>query len=666
MVTEATKNQSDLEQRSACIRLQPCFASLTAAETEALANLMVEKYFLPNETLVHEEDVVDSIDWIVRGQAEVRRGDTILAVIGKNEAIGLQESGFFSSTGKRTATVVAISKIKIFQLSMKNLSSFFEKYPQVSNTMQQATKQMLRMQLIKQSLPFHSLSHQRLQWLATRVEEMYVPAGTVLFQQGEIADECYLIRTGKIEIFNTNEEGAEHRLAVLQASALFGEATAVTKTVRNASARTLEDSELLLLKHEYLSELLETEKNIASTFMNLMVDRSKPLPCSHITSHQQKSSDGQKNIILKNTHTKKYFKLSEQGWFIWQQLNGQKTMQEITLAFADQFQIFSPDTVAAIISKLTQAGFVKNIEMHSYPHHQPMWLTLLSMIRRVMEGRLAMGNMDPWLTRVYAKSGYLFFTRIGQWILALLTFSGVIAFAYFTKSTVQTFQIMPDMGWLIVGLIPAMLMTAAIHELGHALTTKAFGYEVHYMGIGWYWIGPVAFTDTSDMWLSTRGPRMAVNLAGIYTDVITAGIAALLIFLFSNPYFQAFLWLFALLTYVHAFRMLNPLQELDGYYALMDYLERPTLRQQAILWLVHKAPTCWRQPRGLKHDKAELIYWAACIFFLIVISVMTFFLQAFIFKILGFQPAHFLLTLSLPILVALVSSLGMIADIRKY
>ncbi len=47
------------------------------------------------------------------------------------------------------------------------------------------------------------------------------------------------------------------------------------------------------------------------------------------------------------------------------------------------------------------------------------------------------------------------------------------------------------------------------------LMTKYYGHEVHYMGVGWYWLRPVAFTDTSDMWLSTKKPRVMVNLAGI-------------------------------------------------------------------------------------------------------------------------------------------------------
>ena len=36
---------------------------------------------------------------------------------------------------------------------------------------------------------------------------------------------------------------------------------------------------------------------------------------------------------------------------------------------------------------------------------------------------------------------------------------------------------------------------------GPRLTTKHYGREVPRVGVGWYWFGPVAYVDTSDMWL---------------------------------------------------------------------------------------------------------------------------------------------------------------------
>jgi putative peptide zinc metalloprotease protein len=185
------------------------------------------------------------------------------------------------------------------------------------------------------------------------------------------------------------------------------------------------------------------------------------------------------------------------------------------------------------------------------------------------------------------------------------------------------------------------------------------------MGIGWYWLGPIAFTDTSDMWLSTRWPRVMVNMAGIFTDILVAGIAALLIGVIVNPYVNAFLWLFALYTYINAFRMLSPLQEWDGYYILMDLLDRPRLRQSAVVWLVKVFPKSLRKPSLFKKHIPEIFYWICCIVFLILLTVIILLIEKFVFKIMGIQPANIFISLSLPLLVVLISCLGVLADLRK-
>lgn len=69
------------------------------------------------------------------------------------------------------------------------------------------------------------------------------------------------------------------------------------------------------------------------------------------------------------------------------------------------------------------------------------------------------------------------------------------------------------------------------------------------MGIGWYWFGPVAYVDTSDMWLEGRWPRIAVSIAGPYANLVLGGLAALVA---------------------------------DGYHVLSDLLDRPNLRPRAL------------------------------------------------------------------------------------
>jgi len=670
---ESMDETISLEARCALIKATPAFSILASSQIKELAELFEEKQFSTGDIIMKENDFIDSIYLIVQGKAEVsheflekkKKVQVPLAILSQGETIGLNDTGFFSSSGKRTATVHALTPMVLLSLSIKNLHEFLRRHKELQSKMFSFTSQILKFYLIKQSLPFHQLSNERIIALADKVKEITIPKGQEIFKKGDSGNECYLIAKGQVEIFTPEGEDEESKVSTLSAPTMFGEATLITQSKRNASARALEDCELLVLRYEYLSELIENEENVAKMFMTLMLDRSKPLKNPSVSMHPRTTLDGQEITILKNPMNGRYFKLSDQGQFIWEQLNGNRSMQEITLAFADKFDMFAPDLVAALISKLSHAGFIDNVEINTIPSHQPLWVRVVTKVKKVLEARIAFGDSDKWVTSLYQKGIYFFFKRIVQFVLGLFALSGFVAFIFSTTHTIQIFKTMPDTWILLLCLIPATLLQKTLHELGHAFATKSFGYEVHYMGIGWYWLSPVAFTDTSDMWLSTRGPRIVVNLAGVYTDVILGGIASILVFIIPNAYVQGFLWIFALYVYISAFRMMSPLQELDGYYVLMDMLDRPNLRQSAVVWLAKGFPKALKEPTLFKNNLPEVFYWLACLVFLISVVGLTLFLQGFVFKILNIHSSNIFISLALPFLVVLISSLTIIAEIRS-
>lgn len=668
-----------LKERQALITALPCFSMFSAKESHELAKLMTEMSCAAGITIVVEGELIDRVYIVISGQAEVvhrlvvkkalkkpKTINTPLAVIGPGDAIGLNDTGFFSDTGMRTATVISLIDMKLLTIDLKTLHEFLKANPKLQAEMYATATHMLRVRLIKQSLPFVRLSYNRIQWLARHVEELVVAAGAVIFSQGEAGESCYLIRSGKIEIVMTDENDNERRLALLRPPTLFGEATLITHDPRNATARAVENSELLVLKHKYLSELIETEDNVANMFMTLMVDRSRPEQNPHVTEHHRNTADGQEVVILKNPDNGIYFKLSQEGLYVWKQLNGKQTIQELTLGLSDKFNTFAPDVVVGLISKLANAGFVKHVETNDAATRKGLSFMgkIMAHLRRLLEFRYAFGDADKWLTKAYRKGVNKIFTRMGKLLFATIAICGFITFFVTTNETIETFKLMPNVWWLFAGLVPATILSVALHELGHAFAAKSYGHEVHYMGVGWFWVSPVAFTDTSDMWLAARGPRIMVNLAGVCMDSLVAGVCSLLILVIANPYIQAFLWMFALYTYINAFRMLSPLQELDGYYVLMDVVEKPHLRQAAVTWLIKGLPKAIRNPKLFRKNLPEISYWAACIVFLLLVTILTLLVQTFVFDIIGFHSNRYI-TLSLPFIVAIISMLGLIADVRK-
>jgi CRP-like cAMP-binding protein len=123
---------TDLATKNAFIRKQTCFKPLTDQETTGLAQLLIEKSFKAGETLVTEGDPVDSVYLIVQGSADVRKATVgkqgleshSVATLHAGDAIGLNETGFYSLTGLRTATVVALTDMILLYLNIASFHGF--------------------------------------------------------------------------------------------------------------------------------------------------------------------------------------------------------------------------------------------------------------------------------------------------------------------------------------------------------------------------------------------------------------------------------------------------------------------------------------------------------------------------------------------------------------
>jgi len=661
------------EERQSLIQSLPCFASLTPPQSIELSNLSREISYSLKEAIVTQDELIDSVYIIVRGEAEVtaemqykkKVTSVPLAILHAGESIGLNDTGFFSSTGKRTATVTALSELLLLRIDLKDLHAFLKKN-NLESSMYVAAEQMLRMRLIKQSLPFGKISHERLQWLCEQVEELSISAGTILFHQGDQGDKCYLVRTGKIEILAEEPDGSSRQLAVLKPPTLFGEATLITQQPRNATARALEDTQLLAIAFTCLTELWEKEQKVTDMFMTLMVDRSRPVRNEKVNEFPRSTADGQTIVILKNPETASYFKLSQEGWYLWQQMNGKQTLLEITLALANQYKVFSPQMVTALISKLAQTNFVGNVSIESpVSEKEPTALKKwISRICGILSFRMIFKKADAWLAKAYQRGVRFLFTPVGQIVLLAVMIFGFIVFLKTENHIVQLLRVL-HAGLIFTAMIPLTLLTAVLHELGHAFAVKAFGREVHSMGLGWNWTAPVAFTDMTDMWLADRWPRIAVNMAGLGANVLVSGVCALLVLVMPSEYMQAFLWLFALTTYIKGFAMLNPSQNMDGYYIMLDVFGQPQLRYKATVWAMKILPASFKKPSLFLKHGPEIGYWLCCIVFLASIAIIALYVQGFILKLLGMTPPNLFSALILPAISVAVPSVTLISDIRK-
>jgi putative peptide zinc metalloprotease protein len=298
------------------------------------------------------------------------------------------------------------------------------------------------------------------------------------------------------------------------------------------------------------------------------------------------------------------------------------------IEYLEEFGSFAPKTITGLVSELTQEGFVEGPkltdEAYESIYRPTRWQRAATAARRILEWRAVVRGVDAPLTRLYEGGVRLLYAWPAQVIFWALTLAGLVAFILGIGSLGTALEETEAGGWLLLFWLPATLGAILIHEAGHAFTTKAYGREVPNVGVGWYWFGPIAYVDTTDMWLEgRRWPRIAVSLAGPYADLVLGGIAALGAFFSPDPVVAAFLWLFALASYTSVLGNLNPLMEFDGYYILIDLLEKPNLRPEALGWLGSELVPALRRPGDLKEHKLELLYGLGSVLYIALMGVLT-------------------------------------------
>lgn len=616
MLKSTAFNHSNLCQY--LISSHPCFAKLNPDDIASLVNLAIEKSFGPNQIIVNQGDEIDAIYFILSGSIEVSVNQIPQTILYAGEAVGLSEVGFFSQEGTRSATLTAISEVKLIGWPIITFLNFLQSHPKITVSMQQSAETMLRIHFIKKVAPFSHLTIKQVADLAKNIKEISVEAGTILFKQDELGSECYLIQSGKVDIL-VKENEKYRSVAILEAPMLFGELALLSNSPRNATAKIIEDCRLLVLEKKQLESLIAADSNTADSFASLTLERARPTCSLDIKHYHQKNMDGETVTILKNTKLGHYFQLSPVGWLIWQEINGKQTIEEITLTLFEKHNIFSPSTVSDIIFNLVESGFV---HYPTLPFLAPVVLQEDSswffkfkfFLQKFLFIRLIFRNFDSMLTKSYETVIHYLFNLTGHCIIAVVILIGFVFFSFFTEKIVLLLPSIQHPVFFIFLLFLIYYFLTIFHELGHAYAVKFFGHEVRRAGLVFYWLGLFVFVDTSDMWLSSKIPRILVSLAGPYVDLLIAGIVSIIAVLLPYPHVSVFFWCLALLLYLSVISNLNPLNDGDGGHVMANAVSHSHIQVAAVQFLKQKKMSL----SLFKKHKKESIFGLVCLIFLMI------------------------------------------------
>lgn len=99
----------------------------------------------------------------------------------------------------------------------------------------------------------------------------------MIYWQGEIAENFYYLKKGRVEIFVNSEDGLEKTLTIYENGSIFGEASFFDGLPRMSSAKTLSNSEIVAIKKSDIILYFQKEPSLALNFIELLSQKIRML-----------------------------------------------------------------------------------------------------------------------------------------------------------------------------------------------------------------------------------------------------------------------------------------------------------------------------------------------------------------------------------------------------
>ena len=101
-------------------------------------------------------------------------------------------------------------------------------------------------------------------------------AGQHLFTKGDDGDCAFIIEKGTVEVY-INKKDKKMIIAILSAGDLLGEMAIIDRLPRTASAQALEDTEVLVIPHEYVAQKIECSDATVRFFLKVIMERYRDM-----------------------------------------------------------------------------------------------------------------------------------------------------------------------------------------------------------------------------------------------------------------------------------------------------------------------------------------------------------------------------------------------------
>jgi putative peptide zinc metalloprotease protein len=309
----------------------------------------------------------------------------------------------------------------------------------------------------------------------------------------------------------------------------------------------------------------------------------------------QQLFEGRTYFVVKDPISLQYFRMTAEDYFLATLFDGKRKFGEIRDLYAERYpqvhleytqeelneRVLRFANDLALLQMLSVQGMRLKARMDAAKHAKKKKGGLYELANKVFFFRKSIFDPDVLFGKM-AKPLWWIWTKPTFWVSMVII---ALAFLVFLQHVERLEHALAN----LFSFNNALLMIAttfaikSIHELGHGLTCKHFGGEVHEVGAMTLVFQPYFFVNVSDSWtMPNRMHRIWVSFAGIYVELIFASFATFFWAIVQPGALRDFLFNVIFIASVSTIIFnANPLMRFDGYYIMMDLLEVPNLQAKS-------------------------------------------------------------------------------------
>lgn len=310
----------------------------------------------------------------------------------------------------------------------------------------------------------------------------------------------------------------------------------------------------------------------------------------------------QATYVLRNKATDRYLLLTEPERFLWNQMDGRTSLQDMATAYVLRYGAFDFDVIPALIAKLRRAELLtlrraSRLREALARHRKNLGARALETSLKGLEKlRIGSRHVQGTFERTYRRGGFLIFTFPTLVLGLALTVLGVLSAIRLGQDASEIAASLTHHAlYAVLSMKLFFFVTLALHQLVHGLACVHFGRRVREFGFALlHGFVPTFYVDITDIFMATRKARLVTALAGplvhLYLGSIFFWVATQLPFGFLQSFVAAsgLLQWQAFLVALYPFCFL----EMDGYHILVDLLGLPTLKRDSWYFFRHEL---WRR-----------------------------------------------------------------------